>query len=182
MFWPMHVEELPLEGCLKIRLGAFEDKRGMFVELYRREHFSRIGIPEDFVQDNLCSSRKGSLRGFHYQIGEALHGKLIRCHEGRVFDCGLDMRAQSPTFGQHILLELQDSLEWIWLPPGIAHGYLTVSDEAVMHYKLTYAYRPELERGVHPLDPFLGIAWPDMDFLLSDKDASLPSFEQAVKV
>lgn len=162
----------------------FSDDRGSFTETYNEQRFlERTGYRGGFVQDNQSRSRKGVLRGLHYQIEPRAQGKLVRVSAGVVFDVAVDLRRSSPTFGDWFAIELSaEEGNQLWVPPGFAHGYLTLTDTADVLYKTTDFYWPEHERSIRWDDPTIGIAWPTErvgKVLLSDKDAEAPSFVDA---
>nr|WP_260677376.1 dTDP-4-dehydrorhamnose 3,5-epimerase [Tepidiphilus olei] len=154
------------------------DARGYFFEAYNRRAFvAATGLEVDFVQDNESRSRRGVLRGLHYQLPPHAQGKLVRCTEGAVFDVAVDLRRSSPTFGRWVATELSDeNKRQLWIPPGFAHGFLTLSEHARLLYKTTDYYAPQCDRSLRYDDPTLAIAWPDlgMEPLVSDKDRAAP--------
>jgi dTDP-4-dehydrorhamnose 3,5-epimerase len=152
---------------------VFEDERGFFFESYNRRALQAAGIDAAFVQDNHSRSRRGVLRGLHYQIEHA-QGKLVRVIEGEVYDVAVDLRRRSPTFGRHVGVNLSAAnRRMLYIPPGFAHGFLVVSDAAEFLYKTTDYWYPEHERTLLWRDPALGIAWPDgIEPLLAPKDAA----------
>ncbi len=142
---------------------VFGDARGFFMESFNRKVFeAAVGQPFDFVQDNHSRSSKGVLRGLHYQLPPYAQGKLVRVARGAVFDVAVDIRRQSPTFGQWAGAELtEDNQRQLWVPPGFAHGFLVLSDSADFLYKTTAYYAPTHDRGIAWNDPALAIHWPD---------------------
>lgn len=170
----MTVVELDLPGVLLIRPLVFRDERGFFLETYHAPRYAAHGIAGPFVQDNHSRSRRGVLRGLHFQR-RFPQGKLIRVTRGRVFDVVVDLRADSPTFGRHATVTLaDDDPAQLWVPPGFAHGFCVLSDEADFLYKCTEVYRPEDEGGIRWDDPDLAIPWPVQEPLLSPRDRVLP--------
>ncbi|MGQ0501993.1 MAG: dTDP-4-dehydrorhamnose 3,5-epimerase [Panacagrimonas sp.] len=172
----MKITESPLPGVFVLEPKAFGDARGFFVETFRESLLAEHGVASHFVQDNHSRSRRGILRGLHYQLVQP-QGKLVRVTRGRVFDVAVDIRRGSPNFGQWFGLELDDvSHRMLYVPPKFAHGFLVLSDEADFVYKCTDYYHPASERGVLWNDPGIGIQWPDAGVtpLLSGKDAVLP--------
>jgi len=154
------------------------------METYRQSWLSELDIDTDFVQDNHSSSRKGVLRGLHYQLQQA-QGKLVRVISGDVYDVAVDLRERSPTFGQHVAAVLSaDNREVFWVPPGFAHGFLVLSDRAEFVYKCTSYYAPDDERSIRWDDPDLNIPWP-LDGIgeptLSAKDQNASAFSEAIK-
>jgi dTDP-4-dehydrorhamnose 3,5-epimerase len=150
-----------IEGVLILQPRVFGDTRGFFMESYNRRVFTEAtGSDVDFVQDNHSRSSRGVLRGLHYQVRQA-QGKLVRVAQGRVFDVAVDVRAGSPTFGRWVGVELSaENHRQLWLPPGMAHGFLVLSETADFLYKTTDYYAPEHERCIAWNDPALGIDWP----------------------
>mgnify|MGYP000858831393 CR=1 FL=1 len=150
---------------------VFGDARGFFMESWNRKTFAALGLDLDFVQDNHSRSRKGVLRGLHYQLHQP-QGKLVRVTSGAVFDVAVDLRRASPTFGRWEGVELSaENHRMLWVPPGFAHGFLVLSDSADFLYKTTEYYAPEHERCVLWNDPEIGIQWPlEGDPALSAKD------------
>lgn len=169
----MKVVPTALPDVLLIEPRVFEDPRGFFLESYNRRAFAEVGIDVEFVQDNHSRSRRGVLRGLHYQIEHA-QGKLVRVIEGEVFDVAVDLRRASPTFGRHVALTLGAAdKRMLFIPPGFAHGFLVVSDAAQFLYKTTDYWYPEHERTLLWRDPALGIAWPaGVEPVLAAKDAA----------
>ena len=171
-----------IDGAYRLQPKVFGDDRGFFLESWNRKKFAEIGIDEDFVQDNHSRSAKNVLRGLHYQI-ERPQGKLVWVTQGSVFDVFVDLRKNSPTFGQwdgHILSE--ENKERLWVPPGLAHGFLVLSETADFQYKCTEYYTPEKERAIRWNDPEIGIIWPIPDWeapKLSAKDLEGKPFREA---
>lgn len=152
---------------------VFSDSRGFFFENYRKDLFEENGIHADFVQDNHSQSKKGALRGLHYQVAPKEQAKLVRVAHGEVFDVAVDIRKGSKTFGRHVAFRLSaENKRMLFVPAGFAHGYLTLSDEAEFLYKVSNVYAPELEHGLRWDDPELGIPWPKLDapYVLSERD------------
>ena len=180
----MKVLDTRLEGVKRIELPVFRDERGYFMETFREERYAGLlGLNDAFVQDNVSQSRHGVLRGLHYQATHP-QGKLIHVMHGTVFDVVVDLRADSPTFGQWQGHELsaasqtdeagegsQAAQTQLWIPPGFAHGFQALSDSATVHYKCTEYYHADDEVCLLWSDPDLRIAWPDPQPILSAKDA-----------
>lgn len=163
-----------LPGVVLIEPQVFEDSRGFFMETYHRAKFEEAGIAEAFVQDNHSRSVRGVLRGLHFQTGRP-QGKLVRAVRGAVFDVAVDIRRGSPTFGHWCGFELSaENRRMVYVPPGFAHGFCTLSAEADFLYKCTDLYAPERDRGIRWDDPDVGVKWPIGAPLLSVKDAGLP--------
>lgn len=172
----MKILETTLPGVLIVEPKVFGDHRGFFLETYNEQRYREAGIDARFVQDNHSRSRKGVLRGLHYQLARP-QGKLVWVERGRVFDVAVDVRRGSPTFGQWagVILD-EESHRQLWVPPGFAHGFLVLSDEVDFVYKCTELYDPPSERGVAWDDPAIGIDWPALDvpLALSQKDLQNP--------
>lgn len=166
----MKINELEIPGLLLIEPKVFGDERGYFLETWNRERYAEAGFQREFVQDNLSSSRRGVLRGLHYQWPHP-QGKLVSVVEGEVFDVAVDIRVGSPTFGQWkaVLLTGRDKQQF-FVPEGFAHGFVVVSDLAVFTYKCTAPYRPQFESSIAWNDPDIAIDWPTTSPLLSPKD------------
>lgn len=155
----MKVLETPLAGALLIEPDVFKDQRGFFLESYSERTFAKIGIAQKFVQDNHSYSKRGVLRGLHYQI-EKPQGKLVRVVTGEVVDALVDLRKSSPTFGRAHSIRLSgDNCRMVWIPAGFAHGFYVLSEAAHVQYKATEFYYPELERTIAWDDPELKINW-----------------------
>ena len=177
----MNAQSTAIEGVFVLEPKVFGDARGFFMESYNRHAFHEAtGLDIDFVQDNHSRSRKGVLRGLHYQIQQP-QGKLVRVTSGAVFDVAVDIRRGSPTFGRWVGVELSaDNHRQLWVPPGMAHGFVVLSESADFLYKTTDYYAPQFERSIAWNDPTIGIDWPlaahgITEPLLSDKDrAGLP--------
>ena len=178
----MRVEETILNGCYLIHDTFFGDHRGYFFESFNRKTFlTQTGLDLNFVQDNQSRSQKGVLRGLHYQHGEFAQAKLVRVLEGKVLDIVVDIRQNSPTFGQHLAVELsEESHTQLYVPRGFAHGFIVLSDVAVFFYKCDNYYNKQEEGGIIYNDPALGIDWqlPDAELLLSEKDTILPTLAE----
>ncbi len=169
----MRIAPTSLPDVLSIEPRVFEDARGFFFESWNRRAFLEAGIDADFVQDNHSRSRRGVLRGLHYQIEHA-QGKLVRVIAGEIFDVAVDLRRSSPTFGRHVAMSLSaDDRRMLFIPPGFAHGFLVVSEFAEFLYKTTDYWYPAHERTLLWNDPALGIAWPGgIEPALAAKDAA----------
>lgn len=178
------MEFLPtsIPDVVRVLPRVFADDRGFFLEAWNRRTFAEGGIDAAFVQDNHSRSRRGTLRGLHYQIRQP-QGKLVRVIRGAVYDVAVDIRRSSPTFGRWVGVTLtEENKELLWLPPGFAHGFYVVSDVAEFEYKCTDFYAPEHERTIAWDDPELAIAWPlepGAAPTLSDKDRHGTPFRDA---
>ncbi|WP_345954963.1 dTDP-4-dehydrorhamnose 3,5-epimerase [Mucilaginibacter sp. PAMB04168] len=176
----MKVTTTAIEGLLIIEPRIFPDDRGYFYESFNKQKFAEAGITADFVQDNQSLSQKGTLRGLHGQADPFAQGKLVRVLQGRVLDVAVDIRKNSPTYGQHVTVELSGTNHLqFWVPPGFLHGFVTLEDNTIFTYKVTNFYNKESEIGVIWNDPKLAIGWgiDTKEVLLSPKDELLPSFE-----
>ncbi|HET7106131.1 MAG TPA: dTDP-4-dehydrorhamnose 3,5-epimerase [Candidatus Acidoferrum sp.] len=166
-----------LQGVVVIEPEVFSDARGYFLETYNTRRFAEAGISERFVQDNQSQSKRGVLRGLHYQVEQA-QGKLIRVLQGEIFDVVVDLRAESSTFGKWSGFHLSGKEHrQVWIPKGFGHGFYTVSETADVAYKVTEFYAPQMERVILWNDPELAIRWPLRgEPLLSAKDQAGQSF------
>lgn len=178
----MEFKKTAIEGVYIIEPKVFNDARGYFFEAWKKEEFeSHIG-PVDFVQDNESKSSYGVLRGLHYQKGEFSQAKLVRVIKGKVLDVAVDLRKSSPTFGQHVMVELSDeNKRQFFIPRGFAHGFLVLSDEAIFTYKVDNVYAPQADAGIRWNDPDIGIEWP-IDYAqvqTSEKDLRQPLLRDA---
>lgn len=178
----MVFEELPIEGPLLIRPFRHGDTRGWFSETFRFDKFGDAAGDYSFVQHNQSMSRAtGTVRGLHFQIEPKAQGKLVRCLRGGILDVAVDIRRSSPTFGQHVAVELtEENGHQLWIPPGFAHGFSTGAANAEVFYMVTNYYSPEHDRGLLWNDPALGIDWrvSQGDAVLSDKDQMWPQLAQ----
>lgn len=175
----------PLAGCLIIEPKVIFDERGYFMESFNQKSFSQIvGQEINFVQDNQSFSSKGVLRGLHYQTGAHAQAKLVRVLSGEVLDVAVDIRPDSPTFGQYVAVVLSaENKKQLFIPRGFAHGFLVLSETATFFYKCDNFYNKESEGGIIYNDPTIGIDW-QMDFenlIISEKDQYLPNLENATK-
>jgi dTDP-4-dehydrorhamnose 3,5-epimerase len=170
----MNVIKCDLAGLLLIQPDVFGDNRGFFAESWNRQRYRDAGIDFDFVQDNFSFSRRGTLRGLHFQNPTA-QGKLVSVWQGEVWDVAVDLRRASPTFGHWhgVTLSAETKCQF-FVPPGFAHGFVVTSETALFHYKCTAAYSKEHEHGFLWNDPEVGIQWPMGDPILSPRDAAAP--------
>ena len=162
-----------IPDVILIEPEVFEDMRGSFFESYNEEIFSANGITLLFVQDNQSRSKRGVLRGLHFQVAPKQQAKLVRVTNGEAFDVAVDIRHGSKTFGQHVSTLLSaENKKMLYIPIGFAHGFLALQDDTEVHYKVSSAYSPLHERGLAWDDAMIGIQWPklDIDYILSDKD------------
>ena len=166
----MRLVETSLPGVLLVEPRVFGDERGFFYESYNVERFAAHGLPTEWKQDNHSRSRRGVLRGLHYQLRRP-QGKLVTCTRGEVWDVAVDIRRGSPHFGRWVGVHLSgDRPQYLWIPPGFAHGFCVLSEVADFLYKCTDVYQADDDRGVLWSDPSLGIEWPVADPALSPKD------------
>ena len=179
-----HRHDTAIEGVVEIQPDRFGDKRGFFAEMYNRNSFEAIGLGHlQFVQDNLSSSTKGVIRGLHFQNPPHAQGKLVSVLEGAVLDVAVDIRQGSPTYGQHVAVELSaDKLNMLYVPPGFAHGFQVLTETCLFSYKCTNFYNREAEGGLLWNDPELAIPWRDIEPKVSEKDAALPRWGEFVGV
>jgi len=177
---PFEFLRMAIPEVILIAPKAFSDERGAFIEIYKHSEFSRSGIPEHFVQDNYSRSVRGVLRGLHYQLDPKAQGKLVRCVQGRIFDAAVDIRRGSPFYGRWVGQELSgENGLMLYVPPGFAHGFLTLSGSAEVLYKCTEEYSPSHDRGIIWNDPDIKVPWTVPDPLLSDKDRLHPLLRDA---
>jgi dTDP-4-dehydrorhamnose 3,5-epimerase len=171
-----------IDGVLILKPKVFPDERGYFFESYSEKNFLEEGLFLDFVQDNISFSKKGTVRGLHYQVGEFAQGKLCQVLSGKVIDVAVDVRFNSPTFGEHVAVELSgENHNQIWIPPGFAHGFSALSDTAIFHYKCTAFYSKQDERAILFNDPDLNIDWQVDALNISEKDLQGKSFKDIDK-
>lgn len=181
----MTVTETKLKGCFIIEPRVFQDDRGYFFESYNQQTFnSLIGKPVNFVQDNESFSSRGVIRGLHFQKGEFAQAKLVRVVKGAVLDVAVDIRTESPTFGQYVAIELtEENKKQLFVPRGFAHGFSVLSETAIFSYKCDNYYNKESELGIIYNDPSLNIDWKinKEEEQLSDKDIILPTLNAYFK-
>lgn len=171
----MEFKTTPIEGLLVIEPKVWRDERGYFFESYSKKTLEQQGIHHEFVQDNQSLSNKGTLRGLHFQAAPFAQGKLVRVIKGKVWDIAVDIRKDSPTYGQYYGCELsEDNNIQFWIPPGFAHGFITLEDNTIFSYMCTNYYDKASEGGLLWNDPDLAIDWGVTSPILSDKDKVLP--------
>jgi dTDP-4-dehydrorhamnose 3,5-epimerase len=164
------IEAKYLEGFVVVTPHAYHDERGFFMETYRADHFEKLGLPASFVQDNHSFSRKGVIRGLHFQWDPPM-GKLMRVTRGAAFLVAVDIRKGSPTLGKWVGLEVSaESLKQVWAPAGFARGFCALTEEVEVQYKCTAIYNGKAESAIRWDDPEIGIEWPLKDVMLSQKD------------
>lgn len=172
-----------IEGLVIVEPKVFEDSRGYFFESYNQQQFQQSGIPAIFVQDNQSKSSYGVIRGLHYQKAPHAQAKLVRVLEGTILDVAVDIRKNSPTYGQHFDIELSaENKKQLFIPEGFAHGFSVLSETAVVMYKCNTFYNKESEGGIRYNDGELAIDW-KVDLskaVVSEKDQALPDFKNAI--
>ncbi|MCE2847313.1 MAG: dTDP-4-dehydrorhamnose 3,5-epimerase [Sphingobacteriales bacterium] len=177
----MELEFFPIPGPILIRTRIFEDMRGGFTESFNLESFAKAQLPHAFVQDNQSISKKGVIRGLHYQKPPFAQGKLVRVVKGSALDVAVDIRTGSPTFGQHIRVLLSEhEPSQLWIPEGFAHGFSALEEGTCFLYKCTNYYSPQHETGICWNDPALGIDWGVENPIVSEKDMALPELKQSL--
>jgi len=178
----MRIEESPLKGCLLIQPTVFEDHRGYFYESYNQKRLDEVlGYSPQFVQDNQSQSTYGVVRGLHLQVGEFAQAKLVRAILGRILDVMVDVRADSPQFGQYFSVVLSaENKKQLFIPHGFAHGFVVLSERATIHYKADNYYNKEAESGLLYNDPEMNIDWqiPQEQIITSEKDLILPTLQE----
>lgn len=180
----MEVQKTPLIDCFILKPNVYCDERGLFYETYNKKNFEKVtGLTVDFVQDNQSISSKGVLRGLHFQKGALAQAKLVRVVKGKVLDIVVDVRKNSETFGKSfsIILDDVEHLQ-LFVPRGFAHGFITLSDQSIFSYKCDNYYDKASESGIIYNDATLALDWylPKEEFIISEKDLELPTFEEAV--
>ena len=178
----MNVIKTEIEGVFVIEPQVFGDERGYFFESFNAERFrAQTGAEVTFVQDNESRSKRGVLRGLHFQRAPYEQAKLVRVVQGRVLDVAVDIRPESPTFGKYVMTELSgENHRQMFIPKGFAHGYVVLEDDTVFQYKCDEYYHPEYEGGIAWNDPQIGIEWgiPEREIILSDKDRKHPILKE----
>ena len=178
----MEYKETKIKGVFIIEPKVFQDARGYFMEAWKQAEFDEHVGRTVFIQDNESKSSFGVLRGLHYQKGDASQAKLVRVIKGKVLDVAVDIRKSSPTFGQHVMVELsEENKRQFFIPRGFAHGFLVLSDEAIFTYKVDNPYAPQCDAGIRWNDSDLGIEWPidPAKVLTSEKDLKQPLLKDA---
>jgi dTDP-4-dehydrorhamnose 3,5-epimerase len=177
----MNIKETKLQGLLVLEPDVFGDQRGYFLEMYNRTRYSDAGISKNFVQDNISFSKKGVLRGLHFQHPQP-QGKLVQVISGSVLDVAVDIRSGSATFGNwHGEILSDENHKQLYIPEGFAHGFCVLSETAIFHYKCTDFYNPAAEGGIIWNDPDIGIEWPVGEPVVSGKDAKYPRLKDIAK-
>lgn len=175
----MEFSPTDVDGCWILDLQLLTDERGFFARTFDSAIFEERGIDSLVAQANVSFNHKaGTLRGMHRQVEPYAEGKLVRCIRGRIIDCCLDLREDSPTFGKNVMVELSaDNRRALWIPPYCAHGYLTLTDDTEVTYQVSGPYAPEGERGQRYNDPAFGLEWPADVVVISDKDRNWPDWD-----
>ena len=169
---------LSIPDVMRIEPDVYPDERGWFKESYRHDEFVAQGVGP-FVQDNISFSTQNVLRGLHFQLPPEAQGKLVQCLAGKIWDVAVDIRKDSPDYGKWVAETLSEENHcMLWLPPGFAHGFIVLSKTALVLYKVTAPYAPELDRGIRWDDPDLAIRWPISSPLVSDKDRKLKGMRE----
>ncbi len=177
---PFTFKKLDIPEIVLIGPRVFGDDRGFFLETYKRSEFKAAGIDLDFSQSNHSRSKKGILRGLHYQLDPRAQGKLVRVSRGAIFDVAVDIRKGSPYFGKWVGATLTgENKLMLWIPSGFAHGFATLEDDTDVLYTATDEYSPEHDSGIIWNDPDINVKWPIEDPAVSEKDARLPSLKEA---
>ncbi len=180
---PFQFERLQIPELILIKPEVFSDERGFFMETYKYSDFSAFSIKERFVQDNYSCSRKGVLRGLHYQRHPRAQGKLVQVVSGKIFDVAVDIRRDSPTYGKWVGLVLSaENKQMLYIPRGFAHGFCVLSEEARVIYKVTEEYSPQHDTGIIWNDPEIGIRWPVKEPIISIRDTALPLLKEAEQI
>lgn len=172
----MKIVKTDIEDIIVIESAVFGDHRGWFTETYSKIKFSELGIDIEFVQDNHSfSAQKGTLRGLHFQLEPKAQTKLVRCTKGKILDVAVDLRQNSKTYKKWVAVELtEENKKQLLIPKGFAHGFVTLVDDVEVQYKVDEYYAPECDRSVRYDDPEIGVAWGDIEPVLSEKDLRAP--------
>ena len=175
----MIFEETKIRGVVGVRLNRHADERGFFARSWCRKEFEEAGLDSRLVQCSISyNTKRGTLRGMHYQTAPFAEAKLVRCTRGAICDVILDLRAASPTYKKWVAVTLSaENRDMVYIPEGCAHGFLTLADDTEVFYQMSEYYHPEAARGVRWNDPAFGIDWPEHVTVISDRDRTLPDFE-----
>jgi dTDP-4-dehydrorhamnose 3,5-epimerase len=175
----LKVIKTEIAGLLILEPYVFNDDRGFFFESYSKQRYEKFGIPDDFVQDNISRSKRGTVRGLHYQVGEKAQGKLCQVLDGEVLDVAVDIRFNSPTFGKYFSIILNSETKTqLWIPAGFAHGFSVLSDDAIFSYKCTNYYSKDHEKSILFSDTDLKIDWKIEHPTVSEKDLNAAKFKE----
>lgn len=179
---PFEFKRLKIPDVILIKPKVFEDERGFFMETYKKTEFEKAGIKNEFIQDNHSKSKYSVLRGLHFQLSPYAQAKIVRCVRGKIYDVAVDLRKNSPTFGKWVGVILSEENKYeLYIPKGFAHGFLVLSNEAEVIYKVDNIYAPEYEAGIIWNDSELNIKWSIKNPILSEKDKKWPSLREAIK-
>ena len=180
---PFEFKKLEIPDVILIKPKVFEDERGFFMETYKKEDFEeKAGIKGEFIQDNHSKSKRGVLRGLHFQREPYAQAKIVRCIRGAIYDVAVDLRKNSPTFGKYVGVILSEYNRYqLHVPGGCAHGFLVLSDAAEVFYKVDNVYAPDHEGGLIWNDPVVNIPWPNDKPILSQKDQQLPTLKELIE-
>jgi dTDP-4-dehydrorhamnose 3,5-epimerase len=177
---PFTFKPLIIPDVILVEPKAFPDDRGFFFESFKASDFEKASLPTHFVQDNFSFSKKGVIRGLHYQKTPKAQGKLVSVLKGCVWDIAVDIRRESPTFLKWVAMELNDQNHvMLYIPPGFAHGFISLTEDVHLLYKCTNEYDPKADAGIRWNDPDIAIPWPVVNPIVSPKDAVLPFLQQA---
>jgi len=177
---PFEFKKLEILDVILIKTKVFKDERGFFMETYKKEDFEeKAGIKGEFIQDNHSKSKYGVLRGLHFQREPYAQAKIVRCVRGAIYDAAVDLRKNSPTFGNYVGVNLsEDNRNQLYIPGGCAHGFLVLSDAAEVIYKVDNVYAPDHEGGLIWNDPDVNVKWPSDNPILSEKDKRWPTLRE----
>jgi len=177
----MKTSALKISGSWLIEFQKFEDSRGYFYESFKEEDFQKqIGRPLSIKQTNTSSSSKGSVRGIHYALVPPSQAKLVQCQRGSIKDYVIDIRGGSPTFGEFEEIELREnSPNAVFIEEGLAHAFVALENNTIVTYYVSEKFNPEREKGINPFDKTLNVKWPDLELILSEKDKSAISLDEA---
>jgi dTDP-4-dehydrorhamnose 3,5-epimerase len=171
----IEIQQSQISGCFEVYPKVFQDERGTFVKTFHAEFFAKMGLQTKWAEEYYSVSRKGVLRGLHFQIPPYDHEKLVYCVDGEVIDVVVDLRCDSPTYGESAMFELRaETANIVYIPRGIAHGFYTLSESATMMYKVSTVYAPNHDAGIHW--DSVGVNWPSRLPILSQRDSELPPF------
>lgn len=179
---PFEFVKMEIPDVILIKPKVFKDERGFFMETYKKSDFEKAGIKGEFVQDNHSKSKYGVLRGLHFQKEPYAQAKIVRCIRGVIYDVAVDLRKNSPTFGKWVGVILSEHNKYqLYIPRGFAHGFLVLSDEAEVVYKVDNIYAPDYEGGIIWNDPDVNIQWPADNPIVSPKDQRWPTLKELIE-
>lgn len=178
---PFEFDSTEINGPVVIKPEVFNDERGFLLETYAEAPFAEQGLPTEYMLEFYSQSTQNVIRGLHHQTSPYEQAKIVRCFSGEVYDVAVDIRSESETYGQYISRRLSAANKRaLYIPSGFLHGFATLSDSALVHYKTTNQYAPDHERGVHWDDPTINIDWPVDDPIISEKDQNWPTLQQSI--